>query len=246
MSFSTRTLIDSSVKSSLEKQSGRSSDVVFSSSPVKTASLNLAATCVMTPWPDGAATSLIDSVRAFARHMAADVDESVAVQAKSCLQTIRAMNTPRAPPLLFITRSSTERSTSRQDDAETVVERLQAVQETIKTKDPVEATSSKKSKRKKEKHADETDSGKTKRAKLEVKRPVEQTGKPDKVITDTKDEAPTLTDDTPAEPAASRIDDKTTEEAKDVAQIEQGNDDDDDDELDFMPGIVDDGPDDDE
>lgn len=247
MSFSTRSLIDSAIKSCLEEQVGRSSHIVFSSSPVKTACLKLVSTCVVTPWPDGATTSLLDLIRDFAQQVASDVDGDVAMQARACLQLIRTMNTPRAPPLLFVTRSSAEKSTNSQDDAATVVERLQAVQEAIKRKDPVDETPTKKSKRKREKKVDETDPGKLKRTKVETTPAVEQTGAPEKKAADVeqvvliKDETPTLTDDTPADPKAGKLENKVTEKVTDVARIEEA--DDDDDELDFMPGIVDDGPD---
>jgi hypothetical protein len=243
LSFSSRLLIDSAIKSCLDTYQKRTANNLFSSSEVKLACLQLVSTCLVTPWSDGATTSLVDEMRHATKHLSSDVDMNVASQARNCLQLIHCTKTHRSPPLLIVTRSSGSNETpfsNQEDSASAIVDRLKVVQDSMNAKDPVQEIPTKKSKRKKDKMEEPTDDTAVKRAKPNV----EAESKPDPTVPTFDNSKDSMTQE--KTPADSVVESKITAD-EDDANTGSANAEDDieGDELDdLMPGIVDTGPDD--
>ncbi|KAI2513464.1 FtsJ-like methyltransferase [Fragilaria crotonensis] len=252
LAHSARLLIDSAIQCCIDVYQRRACTCVFASPEVKLAFLQLELTCMVTPWPDGASTSLAGEMRHATKILASDVDASVASQARSCLQLIECMNTPRCPPLLIATRGSNEAHFSiQQESAGVIVERLRVVRETVITNDATDDAPSKGSKGKKERKdtrlADGTDTA-AKRTRLVAPAPrieptIESNSDPVMTIVE-KDQVssthnePTVTAD---DGAVTDLDQTVTHPSCSAV-----NDvcDDGDDLDDMMPGIIDAGPDD--
>jgi hypothetical protein len=85
---------------------------VFSWSSVKISFLELASSCVTTPWNDGASSSIVNILIQAARKHEADVDEKVSMAAKAALRLCDATGVPRAPALLYVSRATAANATS--------------------------------------------------------------------------------------------------------------------------------------
>ena len=112
LSDSTRSLIDSAVStglSNLESLSNvaiSSNGNVFDWSPVKVSLLDLASSCIITPWNDGGASNLRGILVQTARVFDLDKDSTVSMTAKAALRLCDTVSVPRAPALLFVSREA--------------------------------------------------------------------------------------------------------------------------------------------
>lgn len=233
LSSSSRSLIDSAIKACLDMYLTRTTSSVFTSTEAKVAFLKLVSTCVITPWPDGAVTSLVDVVEQATKLLASELDTNVASNARKCYQLIHCMKTTRCPPLLIVTRaSSSDRPfNSQEGSAGPIIDRLKAVPVFKVVKDITKEGSSKSPKGKKELTSQPVDGVIAKR---------------------TKPEAPILTSGPKAYsiPASLRMDEISESVEKpavigvsgsNIKTSEFGAVDDDMDDM--MPGIIDTGPD---
>ena len=74
---------------------------------VKSSLFHLAIACVTTPYPDGAASSLVDGLVRSAKVAETDGDVDVSLAAKTALRVCDSLGVPRAPALQYITRETT-------------------------------------------------------------------------------------------------------------------------------------------
>lgn len=251
LSHSSRMLIESAIQCCLDMYQKRTCACVFATSQVKLAFLQLESTCLVTPWPDGASTSLVGEMRQVTSMLASDVDVSVASQARSCLQLMECLKTPRCPPLLIATRGSSEAQFSaQQDNIGAIVERLRVVQDTTyasNVKEETPSTISKGKKERKDKPADGSGVG-AKRSKFQARTPSSQqmietnsdlrmSGVENDRASSTFSEQSVIADN----PLVVEIPEKAADSSS-FALNEVNEEGDDMDDL--MPGIVDAGPDD--
>ena len=110
---SIRSLIDSTVATGLSEMDTSASGV-FSWSSVKIGFLELASSCVTTPWDDGAATSITNILAQVARKHESDMDEKVCLAAKAALRLCGATGVPRAPAILYVSRATSANASSTQ------------------------------------------------------------------------------------------------------------------------------------
>lgn len=106
LSTGVRSLIDSSAATALLKMSTSRDDGILSWSSVKVSLLELGSCCVATPWSDGASSSITNILVHVARVYEADMDDKVAIAAKSSLRFCDAKRVPRAPALLYVSRAT--------------------------------------------------------------------------------------------------------------------------------------------
>ena len=107
LSAETRSLIDSIAATGLKALVSLTSKSLFFCSEVKVALLNLACSCIITPWSDGARSELAEIVEGVAKKLETGGDINVASRAKAALRLCDSLSVPRAPPLLFVTRAVT-------------------------------------------------------------------------------------------------------------------------------------------
>jgi hypothetical protein len=107
LSASARGLTDSIATTGLSSMTSDNPNSLFSCSPVKVALLDLASTCLATPWADGAASSIVENLTQAARKCESDRNIGVVVASKAALRVCDSFAVPRAPALLFVTRAST-------------------------------------------------------------------------------------------------------------------------------------------
>jgi hypothetical protein len=114
---STRSLIDSMAMTGLSNICSSNRSEVACCSSVKAAVFGLGSACLATPYPDGAASSILNALSHAARLCQADGDSDVAMAAKTALRLCDLSVVPRAPALLFVTRqtSAPERSSVQTD-----------------------------------------------------------------------------------------------------------------------------------
>ena len=72
---------------------------------IKISILKLGASCMSTPWPDGAASGLTQSLLQYAMPMRYDRDTTVSSMAFTTVGVCNLTLTPRAPPLIIISRA---------------------------------------------------------------------------------------------------------------------------------------------
>lgn len=107
LSASARGLTDSIATTGLSSMTSDNPNSLFSFLPVKVALLDLASTCLATPWADGAASSIVENLVLAARKCESDRNIGVVVASKAALRLCDSYAVPRAPALLFVTRAST-------------------------------------------------------------------------------------------------------------------------------------------
>ena len=73
-------------------------------SVVKASILRLGISCIVTPWPDGAASGLVQVLRQAASVLRFDRDSNVSITSYSAMGICNMAVTPRAPPLVIVTR----------------------------------------------------------------------------------------------------------------------------------------------
>ena len=110
LGHSTRSLIDSTTLSCLLKLGCAEPNDLLSWSPIKKRILELAYVSVLTPWNDGAATSIGNTLKRIASGLSQDADKNVALAAREAMRVCDQFGVPRAPPLLRIVRSAHEDS----------------------------------------------------------------------------------------------------------------------------------------
>jgi hypothetical protein len=81
---------------------------LLSSGKIKTSFLNLGMTAISTPWPDGGASILTESLRSTAFALKFDRDPNVSSTAYIALDVCNVAMTHRSPPLVILTRSVNE------------------------------------------------------------------------------------------------------------------------------------------
>lgn len=243
--FNTRSLIDSTALTCLNEYTGKSTGKISSWSQTKIASLNLGIRCICTPWPDSAMSELTTTVRGIAQLLANDSDLFVSSLARHSLQVCNLQYSHRAPPLSITTRSTPGGGTERSfgvESASSIVESLDlAKSEIAKEAEKPKLNPNRKSKDRKD------ESRNKKKAKfsptlrgdpLSVERSVERTDHqtPIELQADVDISETATEGELKHQTVAS---DKTNAFQYSIDDIDVGEDDGDD----FMPGIVDCGPD---
>jgi hypothetical protein len=127
---SSRSLIDSTIRSCLWNFGKKPNRLLFATPEVKLALVHLMSSTVVTPWQDGSTTSLVNDILLVGEALSADVDEQVAGKANLCIQLIQSMRTTRVPPLTVVARS-VPLSTSEQElvNASSIIKRIHAIRE---------------------------------------------------------------------------------------------------------------------
>jgi hypothetical protein len=130
--LSSRSLIDSAIQSCLDIFRNRQIGTMFESSDVNISFLKLISACLVTPWPDGSMTNLLEEIRHAAKSLLTSPNVSVESEAKMCLLIVYSIQTQRAPPLVMLDRSSTgsEKFRSPQDSAASIKTRISAAHDT--------------------------------------------------------------------------------------------------------------------
>lgn len=118
MSIENRNLVESVAStclSSIKESMNDSSLKLLSSGKIKTSFLNFGMTAISTPWPDGGASILTESLRSTAFDLKFDRDPNVSSTAYIALDVCNVALTHRSPPLVILTRSvnEPERSNSK-------------------------------------------------------------------------------------------------------------------------------------
>ena len=134
LSDSTRSLIDSAVSSGLNNLEVLSStastgNVVFDWSSVKATLLNLGASCIVTSWNDGGASNLRGVLAQTARLFDSDTDITVCLAAKAAIRLCNTVCVPRAPALVFVSRTAPGNNDSIQNTASAQHQPMQSAEE---------------------------------------------------------------------------------------------------------------------
>ena len=132
ISISARALVDSVAISVMRNCQSSGGSLVLECSHVHRAILNLGGACVSNPWPDGSSSSVTDDVASLARFLEDDSDVDVVALAKMTSNLCDVQNTPRAPPIIFVSRSvavASPRNPLENMSASTIASRLDAVNE---------------------------------------------------------------------------------------------------------------------
>lgn len=253
LSLKTRSLIDSVALTCLTNSIANSRSVISSWSQTKVAVLNLGIACICTPWPDSAMSELTTSLRATSQVLVHDSDRSVSLLALHSLQVCNMQCTYRAPPLCIVTRATLGESVERNVEVETasaIVEGLEQAKSEL-TKETQNLKQKLKTKRKSEEVKIDAIQD-IKRAKPLLSSPILGTAQAsvassqsthkveslvfkDKFQPDDPHVVEQFTDDVPMEMI------RMTEDHNDEQALREDVDEDGDD--DFMPSIVDFGPD---
>ena len=145
LSTTIRGLIDS-VASTCLSAIPQQGHPIISHGSVKRSILSLGASCVATPWQDGAtcSTALVSELKRMAAACQQDRDATVALAAVSALRVCDALDCPRAPALNIVTRSdpslsamshphlaAAAPSSSKAATAASIVDKLQIVRDDI-------------------------------------------------------------------------------------------------------------------
>jgi hypothetical protein len=168
-------LIDSTIVTGLSELGASPRSGVFSWSSVKISFLELASSCVTTPWNDGASSSIVNILIQAARKHEADVDEKVSMAAKAALRLCDATGVPRAPALLYVSRTTTANATSapRTDtSASDLIKNIQnarvAASEARKAVENVEKAKKEKAEEKRQREEQKAEENAAKRKKTEL------------------------------------------------------------------------------
>lgn len=111
MSIENRNLVESVAStclSSIKDSMNDSSLRLLSSGKIKTSILNFGMTAISTPWPDGGASILTESLRSTAFALKFDMDPNVSSTAYIALDVCNVAMTHRSPPLVIVTRTVNE------------------------------------------------------------------------------------------------------------------------------------------
>lgn len=105
LSLPSRTLIDSIISTCLSKLT-ESNGKFCNFSLVKASILNLGACAIATPWPDGASSGLVCELQKIAFSLKFDCDGRVSTAAYNAISICNMALTPRAPPLIIVSRTT--------------------------------------------------------------------------------------------------------------------------------------------
>lgn len=162
MSIENRNLVESMAStclSSTRESMNGSSLALLSSGEIKTSFLKFGITAISTPWPDGGASMLTESLRSTADALKFDRDLNVSYTAYMALNVCNVATTHRSPPLIILTRTVNEPDRNKISFSKEILEAdMAAVNEDIlKSKFTEEQT--KKGKTKKHEKKKETKDG---------------------------------------------------------------------------------------
>lgn len=234
--------------------------------PIKLSILKLGASCMSTPWPDGASSGLTQSLLQYAMPMRYDRDTTVSSMAFTTVGVCNLSLSPRAPPLTIISRAKeSDDSMTRHKkffSMSSMEEGMQSAQEDI-LRSKIASKEKKELKKKQKEEADE-------RKKILEEEERMKTKEQDKSSLNQFEEKPVNVDSDDASPDQVDKEIHSTEEEKVIREIDHnmgeassGSDDsgdkeeaasekmgddgseDDDDDDDFPP-IIDCGPDEDD
>jgi len=105
MTIQNRELVESIASTAISNLGMKGAQGRFCSfSVVKASILRLGNSCIVTPWPDGAASGLVQVLRQAACVLRFDRDSNVSITAYSAMGICNMAVTPRAPPLVIVTR----------------------------------------------------------------------------------------------------------------------------------------------
>ena len=121
LSSSSRAMIDSCVSSCLEllltSTTGylhtQPAGVLLSTSAERVALLHMTKACLLTPWPDGASSTLRMDARRVATVLSSDCDSVVAREATLCVRLCDNLICSRTPPIEVVRRDGTATSGTR-------------------------------------------------------------------------------------------------------------------------------------
>jgi hypothetical protein len=183
LSASARGLADSIATTGLSSITSDNPNGLFSCSSVKVALLDLASTCLATPWTDGAASSIVENLAQAARKCESDRNIGVVVASKAALRLCDSYAVPRAPALLFVTRASTAGGPSAPQmdtSAFALIDNIQKSRsESLKAEKAKEATEAEKAKEKAESERVKEKAAADRKAKAEEKRRIEKAVEPE-------------------------------------------------------------------
>ena len=98
-------MIESVTSTCLEHIRAESNGSIYcNNATTKAAILDLGINCISTPWSDGSASSITGMVRQTATYLRFDRDRSVSSTSYTALAICNCLATPRAPPLVIVTR----------------------------------------------------------------------------------------------------------------------------------------------
>jgi len=117
LSMPMRSVIESVVVTALSQMCGirQPSIQLLSWSPAKISFIQLACTCVTTPWQDGASSALVDLLTITANRFKNDVDREVSLNANAALRICDTIAVPRAPALTYVARALSTNNTNGTD-----------------------------------------------------------------------------------------------------------------------------------
>lgn len=169
-SAASRQLVESIASKSLSSIMSIKSGSVASFGDVKAPLLSFGTACVCTPWPDGAASSIVGLLRSAAKANQHEREMHVSNAAALALQSCDTIAFPRVPALQVITRAAAPMKQSTMSDiksAEAIAESLEGAQAEIVSAKAAAAVADEK-KRKQSQDERETER-KSKRAKIDAK-----------------------------------------------------------------------------
>ena len=183
LSASARGLADSIATTGLSSMTSDNPNSLFSCSSVEIALLDLASTCLATPWADGAASSIVENLAQAARKCESDRNIGVVVASKAALRLCDSYAVPRAPALLFVTRASTAGGPSAPQmdtSAFALIDNIQKSRsESLKAEKAKEAAEAEKAKEKAELERVKEKAEADRKEKAEEKRRVEKAVEPE-------------------------------------------------------------------
>lgn len=201
MSLPTRSMIDSVVLTCLTKQTSSPTVDPLASWEARVKVFQLAATCVTTPWNDGAATSIVDNLRHTALISITDMNKNVASAAKDALLVCDQSGVTRAPALVNVVRHTQDKSDSTSMPMETtstqsIMKNIEmARQETSNTRKAYEDEERIRAQEKRKRKETEEEAAKKSKKEEESSKKLENTTK----ISNSQDDTP-----------GYRLDDKAT------------------------------------
>ncbi len=105
MPLANREMVESIAVTCLENISAEGHGSTYCNhTTVKTSILRLGVSCISTPWSDGSASSIVSRMRRTASYLRFDRNFAVSSAAYTALTICNSLATPRAPPLVIVTR----------------------------------------------------------------------------------------------------------------------------------------------
>lgn len=130
MSLTSRALIDSIATTGLKTIISPYQNEIASSSSIKVAMLEFGSSCLTTPWPNGASSSILEQLQLAASSCKADAS-TVSSTASATLRLCDTVSTPRVPALHVVTKKVDLSSSKAPVSSDMLLEGLQNAQEQI-------------------------------------------------------------------------------------------------------------------